>query len=95
VIDSHSRGTLTTTNAEQYLINQGGAKDADGNAIQPNIQMNNYGGAQNNKTGNQAFQQLTGNTDAQINSIVHPSDLVGTKVGNNPSTSFLNSKPEG
>ncbi|WP_236657742.1 hemagglutinin repeat-containing protein [Limnohabitans sp. TS-CS-82] len=77
VIDSHSRGTLTTDNALQSINNQGGMKDAAANTIQPKIELNNYGGAQNNETGNQTLQQVTGNENAQINSVVHPRDLIG------------------
>ncbi len=54
---------------------------------QPNITLNNYGGAQNNETGNQTLQQVTGNENAQINSVVHPRDLIGKTpviVGGNP-----------
>jgi filamentous hemagglutinin len=91
VIDSHSRGTLTTTNAEQALVNQGGIKDAAGNTVIPTIQMNNYGGAQNNVTGNQTLQQLTGNKDAQINSTVHQNDLIGSVVGGNQATTTYTS----
>jgi filamentous hemagglutinin len=87
VIDSHSRGTLTTDNALQSINNQGGIKDATANIIQPKIELNNYGGAQNNETGSQTLQQVTGNENAQINSVVHPKDLVGKTpliVGGNP-----------
>ncbi len=87
VIDSHSRGTLTTDNALQSLNNQGGVKDTNGNAVTPNVELNNYGGAQSNETGSQALQQVTGNENAQINSVVHPKDLVGKTpviVGGNP-----------
>ena len=86
VVDSHSRGTLTTTNAEQYLVNQGGIKNENGNPIQPSIQMNNYGGAQNVQTGNQTLQQLTANENATVNSVVHPNDLIGTVIGGNAPT---------
>jgi len=86
VIDSHSRGTLTTDNALQSLNNQGGVKDANGNAVTPTVELNNYGGAQNNVTGNQTLQQFTGNKDAQINSVVHPNDLIGTVIGGNQAT---------
>ena len=96
VVDSHSRGTLTTTNAEQYLVNQGGIKDENGNLIQPSIQMNNYGGAQNVQTGNQTLQQLTGNNNAKINSVVQQNDFIGTVVGGNPATSsYTSSGPDG
>jgi filamentous hemagglutinin len=87
VIDSHSRGTLTTDNALQSINNQGGMKDAAANTIQPKIELNNYGGAQNNETGNPTLQQVTGNENAQINSVVHPRDIVGKTpviVGGNP-----------
>ena len=92
VIDSHSRGTLTTDNAMQSLINKGGIKDDNGNTMTPNIQMNNYGSAQNLETGNKTLQQLTGNNDAQINSTIHTKDLVGTSAvsGNNPTTPVYN-----
>jgi filamentous hemagglutinin len=86
VIDSHSRGTLTTDNALQSINNQDGIKDESGNTIKPNIQMNNYGGAQSNDTGNQTLQQVTGNKDSQINSVVHPNDFIGTVIGGNQAT---------
>jgi filamentous hemagglutinin len=88
VFDNHSRGTLTTDNGMQSLNKQGGIRDAQGNLLTPDIQMNNYGGAQNLTTGNQTLQQLTGNTNAQINSVIHIQDLVGASmlVGNNPTT---------
>lgn len=86
VIDSHSRGALTTDNALQSLNNQGGLNDAAGNIVTTNVQLNNYGGAQNNATGNQTLQQLTGNKDAQINSVVHPNDFIGTVIGGNQAT---------
>ncbi len=86
VIDSHSRGTLTTDNALQSLNNQGGIKDANGNTVTPSVGLNNYGGAQSNETGNQTLQQFTGNKDAQINSVVHPNDFIGTVIGGNQAT---------
>jgi filamentous hemagglutinin len=87
VIDSHSRGTLTTDNALQSINNQGGITNEAGNTVKSNIQMNNYGGAQNNETGNQTLQQVTGNKDAQINSVVQPRDIIGKTsviLGGNP-----------
>jgi filamentous hemagglutinin len=95
VIDSHSRGTLTTDNALQSINNQGGIKDESGNTIKPNIQMNNYGGAQSNDTGNQTLQQVTGNKDAQINSVVHPNDFIGTVIGGNQATPSYTSTTNG
>ncbi len=94
VIDSHSRGTLTTDNALQSINNQGGITDGNGNTIKPNIQLNNYGGAQNNESGSKTLQQVTGNENAQINSVVHPKDLVGASVvvGHNPATPNYSSK---
>lgn len=86
VIDSHSRGTLTTDNALQSINNQGGIKDDAGNTLKPNIQMNNYGGAQNVQTGNRTLQQVTGNGDAMINSVVHVNDSIGTMIGGNQAT---------
>jgi filamentous hemagglutinin len=95
VIDSHSRGTLTTDNALQSINNQGGIKDESGNTIKPNIQMNNYGGAQSNDTGNQTLQQVTGNKDSQINSVVHPNDFIGTVIGGNQATPSYTSTTNG
>ena len=90
------RDNLTTTNAEQYLINHGGVKDEAGNTLAPTIQMNNYGGAQNNETGNQTLQQITGNGGAQINSTIHPQDLIGTVVGGNQSnTTYISVDADG
>jgi filamentous hemagglutinin len=93
-IDSHSRGTLTTDNALQSINNQGGITDGNGNTIKPSIRLNNYGGAQNNESGNKTLQQVTGNENAQINSVVHPKDLVGASVvvGHNPATPNYSSK---
>jgi filamentous hemagglutinin len=99
VIDSHSRGTLTTDNALQSINNQGGIKDEAGNTVVPNIQMNNYGGAQSNETGNQTLQQVTGNKDAQINSLVQPRDIIGkTPVilgGNKTAEAYTNVSADG
>ena len=83
VIDSHSRGMLTTDNALQSLNNQGGIKDANGDTLAPQVILNNYSGAQNNETGNQTLRQLTGNKDAQINSVGHPNDFISTGIGGN------------
>jgi len=95
VIDSHSRGTLTTDNALQSLNNQGGIKDTNGNTVTPSVGLNNYGGAQNNETGNQTLQQFTGNKDAQINSVVHPNDFIGTVIGGNQATPSYTSTTNG
>jgi filamentous hemagglutinin len=92
VIDSHSRGTLTTTNAQQWLINNGGVAMPDGQSL-PSIQMNNIGAAQNNDTATTTLQTLTNNPDAKVNSsLVHPQDLVGTTslTGHNPVTPSYN-----
>ncbi|KZS14398.1 Uncharacterized protein APZ42_020256, partial [Daphnia magna] len=98
VIDSHSRGTLTTDNALQSINNQGGITDGNGNTIKPSIQLNNYGGAQNNESGSKTLQQVTGNENAQINSVVHPKDLVGKTpvlVGGNPTNQTYNNTATG
>ncbi len=91
VIDSHSRGSLTTTNAEQALLNQGGITVGDNNQITPNIKMYSYGAAQNNNSANQVLKDLTGNDNAQVNSTVHPNDYIGAIVGWNLATPTYNS----
>jgi filamentous hemagglutinin len=91
VIDSHSRGTLTTTNAQQQLLN------TSGNGTGPAIQMNNYGSAQDLQTGNSVLQKVTGNSNATINAIIHPQDTIGTGtiIGNNNPTGSYTSTNNG
>jgi filamentous hemagglutinin len=88
VIDSHSRGTLTTTNAQNYLLNNGGLGTGNGETTTPPITMFNIGSAQNIAPANATLQQLTNNPNASITPIIHPQDIVGVSVfvGNNPAT---------
>ena len=74
------RSLLTNANAQTAALDVLGAGGA------PAVTVNNYGGAQNLSTGNATLQQLTGNPNSTINSVIHPQDIVGTVSGGNPAT---------
>ena len=81
-IDSHSRGTMTTQNAVDYLNKNGGL----GTGQPASINLFNYGAAASDASTAAALQQLTGNPNAKVNGIVHPNDLIGADVGGNVAT---------
>ena len=83
-IDSHSRGTMTTQNAIDYLNANGGVNTQNGQNMQ--LTLHNLGAAQSEGTANVGLQQITGNPNAQVYEVTHTKDLVGTAVGGNTAT---------